>query len=313
MGNFGRDFAHVRCPAHARAIRNIPNGDAGRLSFSPVVRARRLAETPSELMESIVKKRLGGKVALITGGTSGIGAGAVRRLSAEGAAVCFTGSNAAAAELLCAQTGAGFLPHDVRDADAWPELMQTIQERHGRLDIAFANAGTENGDGNIEEITPAGWGQVIGVNQTGAMLTVQHAIRAMKGNPEGPVGSIVVNSSMNAHRAMGNFVAYSVSKAAAVALVKSAAVHCGNRGYRIRVNAILPGVVETTLITNLIDHAADPAAARTAYEGMSPLQRMAGVEEIAGLVAYLASDEAAFISGAEYVIDGATTAGMMGV
>ena len=135
----------------------------------------------------------------------------------------------------------------------------------------------------------------------------------MKQNPDGPTGSIVINSSMNANRAMGNFVAYSVTKAAVVALTKSAAVHCGNQGYKIRVNAILPGVVETAMISNLIEGSGDPAAARAAYEGMSPLKRMANVEEIAGLVAYLASDEAAFISGSEYVIDGATTAGMMGV
>jgi 3(or 17)beta-hydroxysteroid dehydrogenase len=145
------------------------------------------------------------------------------------------------------------------------------------------------------------------------MLTVQHAIRAMKQNPGGATGSIIVNSSMNANRAMGNFVAYSVTKAAVVALVKSAAVHCGNRGYKIRVNAILPGVVETAMIRGLIDGAGDPAAARAAYEGMSPLKRMAHVDEIAGLVAYLGSDEAAFVSGSEFVIDGATTAGMMGV
>jgi NAD(P)-dependent dehydrogenase (short-subunit alcohol dehydrogenase family) len=145
------------------------------------------------------------------------------------------------------------------------------------------------------------------------MLTVQHAIRAMAKNPEGATGSIIVNSSMNANRAMGNFLAYSVSKAAVVALVKSAAVHCGNRGYKIRVNAILPGVVETAMISNLINQAPDPTAARAAYEGMSPLKRMARVDEIAGIVAFLASDEAAFISGSEYVIDGATTAGMMGV
>jgi NAD(P)-dependent dehydrogenase (short-subunit alcohol dehydrogenase family) len=258
-------------------------------------------------------RRLDGKIALITGGTSGLGAGTVRRLTREGASVCFTGSNTAAAQRLCVETGANFLRHDVRDVAAWPELIRGIVARHGRLDIAFANAGTESGDGTIEDITPEGWAQVIAVNQTGAMLTVQHAIRAMKANPDGAAGSIIVNSSMNAHRAMGNFVAYSVSKSAVVALVKSAAVHCGNQGYAIRVNAILPGVVETALITNLIDQSPDPAATRAAYEGMSPLRRMAGVEEIAGLVAYLASDEAAFVSGAEYVIDGATTAGMMGV
>lgn len=260
-----------------------------------------------------MSKRLAGKVALVTGGTSGIGAGTVRRLSAEGAQVIFTGSNAAAAEPLCAETGATFVPHRVEDAAAWPALIDEILARHGRLDLAFANAGTEAGDSSVEAITIEGWNKVIAVNQTGAMLTVQHAIRAMARNPEGPTGSIVVNSSMNAHRAMGNFVAYSVSKAAVVALVKSAAVHCGNQGYRIRVNAVLPGVVETALIANLIGGSGDPAATRAAYEGMSPLKRMARVEEIAGMVAYLASDEAAFISGSEFVIDGATTAGMMGV
>lgn len=260
-----------------------------------------------------MSKRLEGKVALITGGTSGIGAGTVRRLVAEGAKVIFTGSNAAAAQALCDETGARFEAHRVQDAEAWEVLMARILADHGRLDIAFANAGTEHGDGSVEAIGIEGWNNIIAVNQTGVMLTIQHAIRAMAQNPDGPTGSIIVNSSMNAHRAMGNFVAYSVTKAAVIALVKSAAVHCGNQGYRIRTNAILPGVVETAMITNLIEQAPDPAAARAAYNGMSPLKRMARVEEIAGLVAWLASDEASFVSGSEYVIDGATTAGMMGV
>lgn len=258
-------------------------------------------------------QRLAGKVALVTGGTSGIGAGAVRRLIADGASVVFTGSNAEAAKALCDETGARFHAHRVQDAASWPGLMQAILSDHGRLDIAFANAGTESGDGSVEDIAIDGWDNVIAVNQTGAMLTVQHAIRAMRANPDGPAGSIIVNSSMNAHRAMGNFVAYSVSKAAVVALVKSAAVHCGNQGYAIRVNAILPGVVETAMIANLIETSGDPAATRAAYSGMSPLKRMASVDEVAGLVSWLGSDEAAFVSGSEYVMDGATTAGMMGV
>jgi 3(or 17)beta-hydroxysteroid dehydrogenase len=218
-----------------------------------------------------------------------------------------------AAGALCVETGAHFEAHKVQDAASWPVLMDKILGDFGRLDIAFANAGTEHGDGNVEDISIEGWESVIAVNQTGVMLTVQHTIRAMKRNPEGATGSIIVNSSMNAHRAMGNFLAYSVSKAAVVALIKSAAMHCGNRGYKIRANAILPGVVETAMIANLIETSGDPDGARAAYEGMSPLRRMATVEEIAGLVAWLASDEAAFVSGSEYVIDGATTAGMMGV
>ncbi|EJL22178.1 SDR family NAD(P)-dependent oxidoreductase [Novosphingobium sp. AP12] len=258
-------------------------------------------------------KRLEGKVALVTGGTSGIGAGTVERLCAEGATVIFTGSNRAAADKVCAATGAQFVAHDVTDAAAWDGLMADILDRHGRLDIAFANAGTESGDGSIEDIAIEGWNNVIGVNLTGVMLTVQHAMRAMAKNPDGPTGSIVVNSSMNAHRAMGNFVAYSVSKSAVVALVKSAAVHAGNRKYQIRVNAVLPGVVETAMIVGLIDKSADPAATRGAYEGLSPMGRMASVDEVAGMVAWLASDEARFCSGGEFTMDGASTAGMNGV
>ncbi|MFM5885258.1 MAG: SDR family NAD(P)-dependent oxidoreductase [Novosphingobium sp.] len=260
-----------------------------------------------------MSKRLEGKVALVTGGTSGIGAGTVRRLAAEGAQVVFTGSNEAAAAAVCADSGARFIAHRVQDPAAWQPLMDTIAADYGRLDIAFANAGTEHGDGSIEGIDFAGWSNVIDVNLTGVMLTCQAAVRMMQGNPDGPTGSIIINSSMNAHRAMGNFMAYSVTKAAVVAMAKSVAVHCGNQGYRIRCNAVLPGVVETPLIVNLIEGSGDPVATRAAYEGMSPLKRMANVDEIAGLVAWLASDEAAFVSGSEYVIDGATTAGMMGV
>ncbi|WP_066552279.1 SDR family NAD(P)-dependent oxidoreductase [Croceicoccus bisphenolivorans] len=260
-----------------------------------------------------MSERLAGKVALVTGGTAGIGAGAVRRLAADGAKVIFTGSRAEVAEPLCAETGATFFSHRVQDEGGWEDLSAMIRKDFGRLDIAFANAGTEKGDSSVENITLDDWNFIVGVNQTGAMLTTQHAIRIMKDNPDGATGSVIINSSMNAHRAMGNYMAYSVTKAAVVALAKSAANYCGLAGYKIRVNAILPGVVETEMIVNIINSMPDPAAARAMYEGMSPLKRLATVEEVAALVAFLGSDDAAFISGGEYTIDGATTAGMSGV
>jgi NAD(P)-dependent dehydrogenase (short-subunit alcohol dehydrogenase family) len=260
-----------------------------------------------------MQHRLSGKVALVTGGTSGIGAATVARLAREGAKVVFTGSNSDAAATVEGDTGAVFRAHRVEDASAWDALTAEIDAEYGRLDIAFANAGTEAGDASVEDIDIDAWTHIVGVNQTGVMLTVQHAIRAMAKNPHGPKGSIIVNSSMNAHRAMGNYAAYSVTKAAVVALVKSAAIHCAGKGYAIRVNAILPGVVETDMIRGVIDRAPDPVAARAAFEGMAPMKRMAQLDEVSALVAFLASDEAGFISGADYVIDGATTAGMMGV
>jgi 3(or 17)beta-hydroxysteroid dehydrogenase len=260
-----------------------------------------------------MSKRLEGKVALVTGGTSGIGAGTVRRLAAEGAKVAFTGSNKDAAAKICAETGASFHSHRVQDAASWPALMKNIVERYSRLDIAFANAGIEAGDGSVENITIDGWNGILAVNLTGVMLTAQAAVQTMRKNPGGATGSIILNSSMNAYRPMGNFVAYSVTKGALIALSKSVAVHCANQGTKIRCNSIHPGVVETDMIRGVINRAPDPAAARAMFEGMAPMKRMAKVEEVAGLVAFLASDEAAFVSGSEYGIDGASTAGTMGV
>jgi len=258
-------------------------------------------------------RRLEGKVALVTGGTSGIGEATVRRFVREGARVIFTGSNRAAADALCAATGATFHANRVEHPEGWPPLAELITRDFGRLDIAFANAGVEAGDGSVESITIEGWDRIVAVNLTGVMLTCQAAVKLMRANPGGATGSIIVNSSMSAYKPMGNFVAYSTTKGALIALTKSVAMHCANQGTKIRANSIHPGVVETDMIKNIIAKQDDPDAARAIYNGMAPLGRMGQVEEIAALVTFLATDEAAFISGSEYSIDGCSTAGMMGV
>lgn len=257
--------------------------------------------------------RFAGKVALVTGGTSGIGRATVLRLAAEGAKVVFTGSKADAAAEVCAASGAAFQPARVENEGDWAALSDRIARDYGRLDIAFANAGMEAGDGSIESITRANWDNIVAVNLTGVMLTAKAAVALMRANPDGPKGAIIINSSMSAYRPMGNFMAYSVTKGALIALMKSIALHCAQSGTQIRCCSVHPGVVETEMITNLIEKSPDPAAARAAYNGMAPLRRMARVEEVAALVAFLSSDEAAFISGTEHGIDGGSTAGMMGV
>ncbi len=258
-------------------------------------------------------RRLANKVAFITGGTSGIGKATAYRLVDEGAKVIFTGRKDDAGNAIAKDIGATYIKHDVQDTDGYKDIAERIRSEFGRLDIAFANAGTELGDSNVEDIELSNWNNLIGINLTGAMLTAQMAVKLMRKNPNGATGSIILNSSMNAHIPMGNFVTYSTTKGAHIALGKSVAMHCANQGLKVRCNVIHPGVVETEMITGIIDGAPDSAAARSQFEGMAPLKRMAKVEEIAGLVAYLSSDEAAFISGASYNIDGATTSGMMGV
>lgn len=257
--------------------------------------------------------RLSGKVAFITGGTSGIGKATLHRFISEGAKVIFTGRNETAGNSIAKDTGARFFKHDVADAEGYTNIAQHIKSEHGRLDIAFANAGTELGDADIETVKLEDWNKLIGINLTGAMLTTQMAVNLMKDNPGGPTGSIIINSSMNGNWPLGNYVTYSTTKGAHIALGKSTAVHCAAKGYKIRCNIIHPGVVETEMISGIINGADDSAAVRAQFEGLSALGRMGTVEEIAGLVTYLSSDEAAFISGASYNIDGATTAGMKGV
>ncbi|NIO43280.1 MAG: SDR family oxidoreductase [Burkholderiales bacterium] len=257
--------------------------------------------------------RLENKVALITGGTSGIGKATVARFRREGAKVVFTGRNQEAGEAVAAEQGAMFVEHDVTDTGGYEQLESLIRSDFGQLDIAFANAGTSFGDTNIEEVEYEKWLSLLDINLTGSMLTTQLAIRIMRDNPGGPDGSIVINSSMNGHFPLGNYVTYSTSKGAQIALAKSTALHCASQGYRIRCNSIHPGVVETELITSIIEAAPDPAAARAQFNAMAPLNRMATVDEVAGLVVYLGSDDAGFVTGAAYNIDGATSSGMMGV
>ncbi|WP_380876625.1 dehydrogenase [Sphingomonas sp. DBB INV C78] len=258
-------------------------------------------------------QRLAGKVGLVTGGTNGIGEAAVRGFVAQGAKVVFTGNNQQAGDRIAAETGATFVQHAVQDVDGWARVSAAIRDTYGRLDIAFANAGTNSGDSDIETVTIDGWRNIVDINLTGSMLTCQNAIALMKANPEGSSGSIIINSSINGILALAGDVTYSTTKGALRLLAKSVAVHCAKAGLNIRCNTIHPGVIETPLILGAIAGAPDPAAARTMLENVAPMGRLGRTEEVIALVTYLASDDAKFVTGAEMVIDGGSTAGLPGV
>ena len=257
--------------------------------------------------------KLAGKVALITGGTSGIGKAAVEGFTEEGAGVVFTGNNQEAGNAIAAATGAIFVQHAVQDVSGWERVKQTVRDRFGRLDIAFANAGTNAGDSDIESVTVDAWQNLLDINLTGPMLTVKASVELMRANPEGSGGSIIINSSINGILALAGDVTYSTTKGALRLLAKSSAVHLAREKTNIRVNTIHPGVIETALITGAIDGAPDPAAARGMLENIAPVGRMGSMAEIVSLLMYLASDDSKFMTGSEIVIDGASTAGLPGV
>lgn len=257
--------------------------------------------------------KLAGKVALITGGTSGIGKAAVEGFTKEGAGVVFTGNNQEAGNTIAAATGAIFVQHAVQDVSGWEQVKQMVRDHFGRLDIAFANAGTNAGDSDIESVTVDAWQNLLDINLTGPMLTVKASVELMRANPEGSGGSIIINSSINGILALAGDVTYSTTKGALRLLAKSSAVHLAREKTNIRVNTIHPGVIETALITGAIDGAPDPAAARGMLENIAPVGRMGSMAEIVSLLMYLASDDSKFMTGSEIVIDGASTAGLPGV
>ena len=245
--------------------------------------------------------RLSNKIAVITGGASGIGEGMVKRFAAEGARVIVADVDVAAGSRVATESAAQFIELDVSAEAQWQSLETTIRADYGRLDILVNNAGVVS-NLNIAEVDLAAWQRLMAINLTGVMLGCRMAVNLMRDNPDPAGGSIINTASSTSYLAIPD-VAYTTSKAGVVGLTKSVAVHCANEGLNIRCNSVHPGATLTNILKTAIEQAPE---IREACEKMSPLNRMGTVEEVAAMAVFLASDEASFCTGGQYAVEGGT-------
>ncbi|GAB3603464.1 SDR family oxidoreductase [Kineococcus gypseus] len=240
--------------------------------------------------------QLTGKTAVVTGGSSGIGLAAARRLAAEGAHVFITGRREdelrAAADAIGAATA---VPGDVADPADLDRLYDAVRARGEGLDVLFANAGAA-GFATLAETTVEHVDQILGVNLRGTLFTVQKALPLLN---EG--AAVIVNSSVRADDGVEGFGTYAASKAALRSYTRTWANELKGRG--VRVNAISPGPIDTPALSGLVS-AEELETVRSEFAAKVPLGRMGTAEEVAAAVAFLASDQSTFVLGANLYVDG---------
>ncbi|WP_068071688.1 glucose 1-dehydrogenase [Novosphingobium lentum] len=244
--------------------------------------------------------RLQGKVTFVTGGASGLGAAIARRFVGEGASVLIADVDAAAGEALATELGgaARFVALDVRFEDQWLATFATCE----RIDVLVNNAGITT-LGSIEDVTLEQFRHEFDIDVVGVFLGSKHVLPAMTTHG----GSIINMSSLCGVRAQADLIAYNAAKAAVTHMTKSCALHFAQKGYGIRCNSIHPGAIHTDMIDKVMAQSDDPQALYAGFVATHPIGRLGKPEEVAAMAVYLASDESAFTTGAEFRVDGGSS------